>query len=45
MTDKLKNVSRGFLNCYAQKLDITSNLKLMPQWIQKNLNGIIRKES
>ena len=38
-------VLRNFLNDYIQEHDIKSDLKLMPQWIQKMLNEIINKES
>ena len=45
VTDEQKNVLRNFLNDYIQEHDIKSDLKLMPQWIQKMLNEIINKES
>ena len=45
VTDTQKNVLRNFLNCYIQEHDIKSDLKLMPQWIQKMLNEMINKES
>ena len=44
VTDEQKNVLRNFLNDYIQEHDIKSDLKLMPQWIQKMLNEIINKE-
>ena len=43
VTDEQKSVLRNFLNDYLQSHDIKSDLKLMPQWIQKILNGIINK--
>ena len=45
VTDEQKSVLRNFLNDYIQEHDIKSDLKLMPQWIQKMLNEIIYKES
>lgn len=45
VTDEQKNVLRNFLNKYIQKQDIRSDIKLMPQWIQKLLNEIINKLS
>ncbi len=45
VTDEQKSVLRNFLNDYIQEHDIKSDLKLMPQWIQKMLNEIINKES
>ena len=45
VTNEQKNVLRNFLNDYIQEHDIKSDLKLMPQWIQKMLNEIINKES
>ena len=42
VTDEQKNVLRNFLNNYIQEHDIKSDLKLMPQWIQKLLSEIIK---
>lgn len=42
VTDDQKTVLRNFLNDYIQEHDIKSDLKLMPQWIQKLLNELIK---
>lgn len=42
VTDDQKTVLRNFLNDYNQEHDIKSDLKLMPQWIQKLLNELIK---
>ena len=42
VTDEQKTVLRNFLNDYIQEHDIKSDLKLMPQWIQKLLNELIK---
>ena len=42
VTDDQKTVLRSFLNDYIQEHDIKSNLKLMPQWIQKLLNELMK---
>ena len=42
VTDEQKMVLRNFLNDYIQEYDVKSDLKLMPQWIQKLLNELIK---
>ena len=42
VTDDQKTVLRNFLNDYVPEHDIKSDLKLMPQWIQKLLNELIK---
>ena len=42
VTDEQKVVLSIFLNNYIQEHDIKGDLKLMPQWIQKLLNELIK---
>ena len=42
VTDEQKTVLRNFLNDYIQEHDIKNDLKLMPQWIQKLLNELLK---
>ena len=42
VTDEQKTVLRNFLKNYTQEHDIKEDLKLMPQWIQKHLNELIK---
>ena len=42
VTDEQKTVLRHFLSDYIQEHDIKGDLKLMPQWIQKLLNELIK---
>ena len=44
VTDAQKETLRNFLNNYTKEHDIKHDLKLMPQWIQKLLNELIKKE-
>ena len=42
VTDAQKTVLKNFLNDYIQEHDIKGDLKLMPKWIQKLLNELIK---
>ena len=42
VTDGQKTVLRNFLNNYILEHDIKGDLKLMPQWIQKLINELIK---
>ena len=42
VTDEQKTVLKNFLYDYIQEHDIKSDLKLMPQWIQKLFNELIK---
>ena len=42
VTDEQKTVLKIFLNAYTREHDIKDDLKLMPQWIQKLLNELIK---
>lgn len=46
VTSEQKAVLKNFLNAYTREHDIKDDLKLMPKWIQKLLNEIMKdKES
>ena len=42
VTDEQKTVLKNFLNDYIQEHDIKGDFKLMPKWIQKLLNELIK---
>lgn len=44
VTDEQKTILKSFLNDYTLSHDINSDLKLMPQWIQKLLNELMDKK-
>ena len=45
MTDEQKKVLKNFLSGYTREHDIAGDLLLMPKWIQKLLNSIIKEET
>ena len=44
VTEEQKTTLRNFLNNYAKGHDIGNDVKLMPQWIQKLINGLIKED-
>ena len=43
VTDEQRAVLKRFLKNYLLDHDIKDDLKLMPQWIQRLLNGIVKE--
>lgn len=44
VTDEQKAILKKFLNDYTREHDIKDDLKLMPQWIQKLLNELMKED-
>lgn len=44
VTDEQKAVLKNFLNKYVKEHNIKEDLKLMPKWIQKLLNELIKED-
>lgn len=45
VTEEQRNVLRNFLAAYSREHDISDDVRLMPQWIQRSLNGIMSENS
>lgn len=45
VTDEQKKVLKDFLSAYTKKHDVVADISLMPKWIQKLLNGIIKEKT